>query len=347
MPITGVRWDRVDALIDASPGLLDLRAHGLQLLAARRWRATGMPLPDGLVREELQAAWRTHAAPRVLAEVRAACDDPVILVKGPAVAARFPDPAARPFIDLDLLVPDARATQAALLGAGFRLSGDPADYPAYLHHLPPVCWPEVPISIEVHSRLKWVDGLEPPPFEVLAAAAEPTALGIEGILTPAPAGHTLVLTGHLWAHDPLARLLRVLDVALMAEASDPSELESLAHAWGMGRLWRSTAAVAAALFGAGEGDPWPLRTWARSLRSAREPSVSELHLSRVLSPFAIYGPVEALPALGAAIAGFALPHDGEPWRRKLERTAKQIARPTMRRSEHARAIDAGRHANRD
>jgi Uncharacterised nucleotidyltransferase len=345
--LTGVHGERVDALIDASPGLQDLRAHGLHLLAARRWRATGKPLPARLVREELQAAWRTYSAPRVLEEVRAACDGPVMLVKGPAVGARFPDPATRPFVDLDLLVPDAGATHAALLAAGFRPSGNPAAYPSDLHHLQPLHSPDHPIPIEVHSRLKWVDGLKPPTFEVLSAAAEPTELAVDGVLTPRPSDHALVLAGHLWAHDPLTRLLRILDVALMAEGSDPRELEAVARAWGMGRLWRTTVAVAEALFGAGDEDPWPLRTWARGLRSAREPNVSEVHLSRLLSPLAIHTPVAAVRALAAAIEGFARPHDGEPWRRKLARTAQQIARPSMRRSEHVHAIERDCRARRD
>ena len=184
--MTAVRWDRVDALIDASPGLPDLQAHGLELLAARRWRATAVPIPAGLVGDELRATWRTQAAPRVLEQVRAACDGPVMLVKGPAVAARYPDPTTRPFIDLDLLVPDAHAAQAALRAAGFQLSGDPADYPDFLHHLPPVHAPDQPIAIEVHHRLKWVDGLPAPTFQSLAAAAEPRALGVEGIMTRRP-----------------------------------------------------------------------------------------------------------------------------------------------------------------
>ena len=345
--MTAVRWDRVDALVDASPGLHDLRAHGLHLFAPRRWRRSGAPLPAGLVREELEATWRMHAASRVLAEIRAACDGPIMLVKGPAVAARFPDPATRPFVDLDLIVPDAQATQAALLRAGFRLSGDPADYPSHLHHLPPVHTPAHPIPIEVHSELKWVDGVKAPSFDVLAADAESTALGVEGILTPSTVNHALVLAGHLWAHDPLTRLLRILDVAVMMDASDQQRLAATARGWEMARLWRSTATVADALFGASGGDPWPLRTWARGLRSAREPSVSELHLSRLLSPLAIYPPGGAVRALAAAVAGFALPHDGEPWRRKLARTAQQVARPSMRRSEHVRAIEDDRQAMRD
>ena len=253
--MSGVQWDRVNALIDASPGVEDLRAHGLQLLAARRWRSAGLLLPAGLVREELQAMWRTHASPRVLEEIRTACTGPMMLMKGPAAAARYPDPSARPFIDLDLLVPNARATQAELRAADFQLSGDPDAYPDDLHHLPPVYSPNHPIPIEVHSRLKWPDGLHPPTFEVLAAAAEHNAHGVDGILIPSPAHHALVLAGHLWAHDPLARLIRILDIALMADASEPRELEIIADAWGMGRLWSTTSAVAAALFGTGDGLP--------------------------------------------------------------------------------------------
>ena len=161
--MTAVKWDRVDALIDASPGLARpagtwaSSVRGAPLARVREAAA----LPASSARSS-QATWRTHAAPRVLAEIRAACDGPIMLVKGPAVAARFPDPATRPFVDLDLLVPDAQAAQAALLGAGFRLSGDPADYPAHLHHLPPLHSPADPIPVEVHSRLKWVDGLQAP-----------------------------------------------------------------------------------------------------------------------------------------------------------------------------------------
>jgi hypothetical protein len=261
------------------------------------------------------------------------------------VAARFPDPATRPFDDLDLLVPDAKGTHAALLAAGWRLTGDAADYPEDLHHLPPVRAPDLALPVEVHSRLKWVNGLPAPSFDALAA--QPAALGVDGIVEPAPAQHALALAAHLWSHDPLTRVLRVLDIALMAEAADPQELDAVAAAWNMRRLWKSTAAVAAALLGSFDGDPWPLRTWARAARSAREPTVAELHLSRVLSPFAIYPPPMAFRALGSALAGFVRPHDDEPWGRKLQRTAQQLARPRMRRSEHRHEIEAHRRSPRD
>lgn len=340
--MSSVRWDRVDALIDASPGLPDLRAHGLALLAAQRCTALGRPLPAGLVREQLQATWRTNAAPRVLELVRAACEGPILLMKGPAVAAHYPDPNTRPFIDLDLMVPDAQTAQASLLSAGFVLSADPAGYPDYLHHLPPVHSPKWPLPIEVHSRLKWLDGMPAPGFDLLASSAVDGALGVHGILVPSPARHALVLAAHLWAHDPLARLLRLLDIAVLAQACDAHEIASLARAWRMSRLWRATANVADALFGTASSDPWPLRTWGHGLRDGRELTIVELHLSRLLSPFAIHTPKPGSRALAAAIAGFARPHEGEPWRRKLERTTQQLARPSMRRSEHRCAIDAER-----
>ncbi len=339
--MSAVRWERVTELLEASPGLEDLRAHGLHLLAARHWRAAGRPVPPALMQEEIAASRRVAAAPRVLAEIRRACDGPVLLVKGPAVAARYPEPAARPFIDLDIVVPDPPAVQRALLSAGVRHVGDPADYPPDLHHLPPIHLPAHPLPIEVHGRLKWVDQLPAPSFDRLSAGAGTAALGVDGVLEPAPAQHALILTGHLWAHDPLARLLRVLDVAVMAEPVEVAAMDALARSWGMGRMWRATAAVADALFGARTSDPPPLRTWARGLRTAREPTVAELHASRLLSPFSAYPPPAAARAVGAALAAFAKPHDAEPWRRKVSRTARQLARPGMRRSEHVGDITAG------
>jgi len=334
-----VRWDRVGQLLDRSPGLADLRAHGLELLAARHWRAAGRVVPTSLTAQEVTAAWRFHAVGRVLAQVRAACDGPILLIKGPSVAARYPVPTSRPFVDIDLLVPDPPAVQAALLRAGFCLSADPADYPVDLHHLPPVHLPTLPIPIEVHRRLKWLEHLEPPSFDALVAGAEPSALGVDGILTPEPARHALVLTGHLWAHDPLTRLLRVLDVAVMTDGVEDAQVQALADAWGLGRMWRSTARVTDALFGTGTGVPWPLRTWARGLRDARELTVAELHLSRVLSPFAVYEGGAVGRGLATALGGFTRPIDEEGWRRKIRRTAGQIARPSMRRSEHVEEVE--------
>ena len=77
------------------------------------------------------SAWpppRAMAAPALLERIRTATEGPLLLVKGPEVARLYPDPALRCFRDLDILVPDAPATQRQLLAAGFQETGDPSLY---------------------------------------------------------------------------------------------------------------------------------------------------------------------------------------------------------------------------
>ena len=338
--MTAALWERVDAMIDSAPGVVDLRAHGLHLLAARRWRMLGRPVAASLVKDELRAAFTLHNVLGVLREIRAACDGPVIVLKGPVVSALYPDPALRPFYDLDLLVPNPVAARQSLLASGFQQSGDPRHYQHVFHHEWPVRSPNFPVDVELHSEPKWVGGLDAPPVNVLLSAAEPAALDVDDILTLSPAHHALVLAAHLWAHDPLARFLRVVDVALMAEASERRELNALADAWGMARLWHATMAIADALLVGARPRPWSLRTWGRSACRLREPSVFEVHLGRCIAPFWVLPPYRASQALGVALSGYVRRQPGEPWRRKLRRTGRQLARPSMRRSEHVRSIES-------
>src|SRR5438094_1263991 len=94
-------WERVNRLIDSAPGLPDLRAHRLHLLAARRWRARGLPIPEELRAEERSAALVSLGVPLLLERIRASCDGPLVLFKGHELALRYPDPAVRPFADID------------------------------------------------------------------------------------------------------------------------------------------------------------------------------------------------------------------------------------------------------
>jgi hypothetical protein len=105
----------------------------------------------------------------------------------------------------------------------------------------------------------------------------------------------------------------------------------------MRRPWRLTIAIADALF-RGARRPLPLRTWARNLNEAREATVLEMHVARCLAPFSIWPPPRAAPAAGAALVGLLRPQPHESWRNKLGRTAQQVADPSMRRSQHARAV---------
>jgi len=333
----GTLWNGVDRLIDASPGLRDLQAHGLHLFAARRWRSLGLPVPPDLVRAELWAAFRLQTARRLLEQIRLACDGPILVIKGPAAACAYPEPELRPFVDLDLLVVDPEDVQAQLIAAGFKPVAV-RSHPDTRHHLHPLQLPDHPLSVEVHKHPKWIEGLRVPSLDELLEGAELAPIGVEGILTLRPAHHAVVLCAHLLSHDPLARLLRLLDVAVTAEAADPAELDHLVAAWGMRKPWKLTVASAAALF-RGARRPLPLRLWARNTYRAREATVIEMHLARCAAPFWIMPWSAALRAAERAIGGLLRPQPYETWRRKLTRTVRQLLQPTMRRTEHMRDVE--------
>lgn len=327
-------WAAVDRLVDRAPGLADLKAHKLHLLAARRWRALGRTLPADLVREERGAALATLTAPILLQRVRAACDDPLVLLKGLEVARRYPDAALRPFVDVDLLVRDPARIQRVLVAAGFREVGDPELYGAVRHHLRPLVLPGLPLTIEIHGAPKWIERLRAPGMDELLSVAVPTALGCDGLLTLPPAQHALVLAAHAWAHDrPLARVSYLVDVAAMAGECDRGELRRLARRWGIARPWETTIAAADALLGRGPM-PWALRVWARNVPELREATVLEHNLARLLGSFWALPLDKAVGAAGAVLAGELKPLPGESWARKATRTGRAVTRPTRRKSLH-------------
>jgi hypothetical protein len=327
-------------LADRAASVDDLRLHKLQLVAARTWRERGRPVPGPLVDEEHYARMLALLAPLVLQRIRAAVGGPLVLLKGPEVAARYPDPTLRPYGDLDLLVEDAPRVQRALLGAGFVEVGDVEPYVG-IHHLRPLAYPGLPLPVEIHERPKWIDGLEPPDTSELIAAAVSSATGVEGILALPPAQHALVLAAHSWAHTPLERVLELADVAVIAEGADAEEIRDLAARWGVGQLWRTTEAAANALFRGGRRPP-ALRVWARSLSRVGERTVLESHLQRWLSPF---GVLPARSALATALRRLALdlrPRHGETWRTKAGRTIRALLSPFTHLSDHHRALNRSR-----
>jgi hypothetical protein len=283
----------------------------------------------------------TLAAPAVLREVRSACDGPIVVMKGPELAARYPEPALRPYADLDLLVPDADRTQRALLAAGFRPVGDPDLY-RDIHHLRPLHSPSFPLYVEVHSRPKWLDGRAPPPVEEFMAAAQPAAVGVDGVLALAPSHHALVIAAHWWAHEPFSRVIGLLDVAAVLDGCDRRGLEPLARAWGIGRLWRTTISLADALL-LGEGNSWALRLWGRNLTTVQEQSVLESHLRRTIGAFWALPPHRAVAAVAVSIREVSGRNPDESWRAKLRRARLALARASLRRSEHERSL--GRDAS--
>lgn len=329
-------WDGVDALIDRATRLPDLRLHRLHLLAARRYRETGKLVPRDLRDDERNAAILTLVTPIVLRQARDAYDRTMVLMKGPEIARRYPDPVQRPFGDLDLLVPDAAEAQRALLAAGFVRVGRPELY-ASIHHVQPVQWPGNPLNVELHDRPKWIGGLTGPSRAELLASAVGGSTGVAGVLALPPELHAVVVAAHAWAHGPLARLGHLVDLAAVTEGLDRSELDRLASRLGVRGVWRTSIEAVDALF-AGARRTAPLRTWARNLESARDCTVLESHLARWLPAWWALDPASALRANAFTLSREVGRLGDEPWRAKLGRTRRALRHATDRLSDHQRAL---------
>jgi putative nucleotidyltransferase-like protein len=325
-------WEAAEELARRAPSLDDLRLHRLHLLAARARRRAGEPVEDALRHEAMLAAASTLAVPVLLSRVREVCDDAILVMKGPEVGARYPDPALRPCKDLDLLVEHPVGVQRALRAAGFVPTGTPHIYEG-IHHLRPLMLPGLPVTIEVHARPKWPDGLQAPPAEELFDVAVPSATGVDGIVTLPVAHHAVVLAAHAWAHEPLSCAGRLLDVSAME--ADPVEAEAIARRWGCRRMWRTTRWAAAALFENGR-NPFAMRLWARHLEQARERTVFERHLMRTAGELWGLPPSKAAPAALAWVADSAGRTPGEPWGQKLERARSAFGHAALPKSEHDR-----------
>lgn len=331
-------WQAVDRLIDRARGLPDLEAHRLHLLAARRWRALGRPVPRELRGAVHAASITALVTPIVLERARAAYDGPMLLMKGLEVATLYPDPTLRPFRDLDLLVADASEAQRALIAAGFEPIGRADAYYAGRHHLRPLRWPELPLRVEIHNRPGWPSWTAPPPNEELVAAAIPASVGVDGVLTLAPSHHALVLAAHSWSEVPLRRALDLVDIAVLSAGQDRRELRRLARRWGLGGVWDAThAAVEALLF---EGPaPWAMRLWARDLLSVRDRTVFENHVRRLAANFWALPLHRAVPVSARTLVREIRPIAGEAWRVKLIRIRRGVSNPFSPLGEHNQALE--------
>jgi Uncharacterised nucleotidyltransferase len=280
---------RVDALVDRARDHEALLRHRLGAIGARRWRELGREVPEALRAEEQLAAACSLATPIVLDRIAAACDEPLLLLKGPEVARRHPDPVTRPYRDLDLLAERPRTVFDALLAAGAEVNkSEPT-----AHHELPLVLGDLPLVIEVHRTPKWPAGARPPATEALFAAAVPAPWAPDGILTLPPSAHAVLIAAHSWAHRPLRRLLDLVDVAILLRDGDRDEAGEVARAWGVERLWRTTVAATDSVLGT-RSSPWTLRSWARDLPAVRERRPIEQRLEELLAPFAWLPPRTAV-----------------------------------------------------
>jgi len=324
-------WPAIFALLDDAP-IEGVLAHELGPLAAGHRRAAGKPVPEALAAEERAASFAALSAIALLKRIREIGAGPLMLLKGPEVAALYP-PNGRRFGDVDVLTPQAAGLHRSLLMHGFLELDKPFDFREH-HHLPPLRWPVVPLSVEVHLAPNWPAEIEPPPLAEILEAAVPSVVGVEGLWAPRRLHHTLLLAAHAWSHVPLRRLRDLLDVAVLAADQSPAELDRVASAWGLARIWRTTQRAIDSLFYGGS-DTAALRVWARHLRAVRERTVFESHLEAVLHPF---WERPAGPALAKSLAAFGSdlrPAAGESWGVKLRRIPLAVRDARMARSHHA------------
>ena len=318
-------WPAVDRLLDRAT-IDGVVAHKLGPLAARRLRQQERPIPPFLQAAERAATLASRAAFPLLERIRASCDQPLMVLKGPEVALFYPE-RRRQFSDIDILTTDAAAVHRALLAAGFVLAPDEDafDYVNH-HHEPPLKWPTIWLRIEVHARPNWPLSATPPSTETLFAAAEPSRLGVDGILAPDLHHHALLLAAHAWRDEPLHALRQLLDVAAVSAGLEDSELARAANAFGLDRVWGTTKSTIDSLF-YGQRRTVPLRSWARHLPAVRERTKLEGHAARWACGFWEL-PVGAAAAQTArVIASELAPAPDERWRDKLVRMSRAIRSP--------------------
>jgi hypothetical protein len=321
--------------------------QGLGPLAAEIVEEQGKSVPPLLLREQRSARASALTASLLLERVRDACAGPVLILKGPELAARYPN-HSRLYGDLDILVTDAAETQRGLIAAGFVELDDPEGLWVDIHHLPRLSWPNLPLHIEVHSRPKWLEGSSPPRIEELFAEAVPARSGAPGLLAPSPMHHAILVAAHSWGHQPLGRLRDLIDVGALASETDRWELDDQAKRWGVARLWTTSVASLEAIL-AGQRTV-PLRLWAGHIAVPRDQTVFEHHVERVLSPFWGLPFTSAARCSVRAFGNEFRPAFDETWPEKLRRTTQAVRRARVAVSAHNRLLGAaalrGRRRNR-
>ena len=313
-PVGGM-WSRLDELAARAPSVADLLHHGLGAVAARDLRQRGRPVPEPMAEEERFSAAAALATPAIIERVRAECDGRLLVLKGPEIARRYPNPGLRPQHDLDLLVEDPAKAHRALVAAGCRVRHvRDSD-----HHEPPLAFPDLPLMIELHAAPKWPAGRRPPSAAELFATAVPSPWAGGDVLVLPPDRHAVLVAAHAWAHRPLRRVLDLVDVLALLAGAERREADAAAAAWDVAGLWRATLTAADSLLG-GAPVPWTLRSWARNLPDVRERSPGERLLQRVLAPFAVMPARQAAPAAASdLLRAFGRSPEGG-WRTRLRRT---------------------------
>lgn len=324
-------WAAVDALLGGA-SLPGIGAHKLGPLAAERLRRRGEPVPQPLMMDRRAASIAMIASPSLLQRVRASCDGPLVLMKGPEVARLYPG-GARRFGDVDILTDKAADVHRALIELGFveqhdRIfrTGSPRDWTDGAHHTP-LATPEstTGLQVEVHESPRWPSMFRPPSTREILEASGPSSLGVDGISAPAPLHHALIIAAHAWHHEPLWTLRDLIDIAAISAAVDKRDLRGTAAAWGIGRLWRTTERAIEGLFYGGR-DTLPLRTWARHLGLVRDRTRFEKQVAQLAAGYWGMPPHLAPLSTIRVLRDKLQPAPDESWRERATRVPQDFSK---------------------
>lgn len=266
--------------LEGSPEALIAWSRSVRLLPLLGWRAQerGWPLPDDL----LQAARReryaetarqqlAHAQLQTLAALATEKDFTPLIVKGPVVAAAYPDPALRTYNDLDLLLPAEQAEpfMAALLRSGYRAFADGQRS----YHLPPLRPPQQGYNVEIHTTLRHESDASGFTFAELSEVMCPWQAA-PGLFVLEPVFHALYLVYHqLERHQLSLGVLPLADLYFWTRGWTGVEWATLAKQAAATQLERSVR-LALALTAWFWDEPWS--TWVSERFPPPEPGVLDL-----------------------------------------------------------------------
>lgn len=308
-------WRNIQQIVERLPES-SLGSHGVHLIAAAQWRQRGIDVPTAYQEAERVRAIQAPAALLLIERVRATVPGPIVLMKGPELALRYPNPALRPFGDLDLLVQDAELAQQLLVDREFERAGNELKF-RDKHHRAPLSFRSLPLTLELHDNPGWLSWMTPASPTELFAEAIPSSLGMDGIMTLAPHHHALFIAAHAWRHGPLGCLIHLIDLVMMTKDQDPDELAELAECWGMGPVWRSSVVAIEALFDEAPAGNGFVRYWITQLRDGHVRNMREHYVGQLLAP--LWAPTMSGRVAGeiVTIRDMFAPRPDQEWRDKL------------------------------
>ncbi len=223
-------WERLVAMT---------RSHRLHPVLAWYVRRHGLSVPPDVASVLAGAVYESAArSAGALEQLRALGGEvafPMVLVKGPAVAAAYPEPWMRPYNDLDFLVPEEAVAQAEKtmrrLGYRARVTGIRSS------HLPPFYPPGPGLRMEIHTSLSRREGRDFLTFAQVEKFVVPFR-DAPGLSTLSPAPHFLYLCEHdVGRHVLTNGLLSLFDVHFFTAGwrDEWDEVRELAGAWGLER----------------------------------------------------------------------------------------------------------------